>query len=304
MALCLTSAGIPAKTETVATGERTQRVVIGGEEAYAVNYGAGQTYLADFAASKNDGGFDRLLPLIAKYDPTYADPAAGNLNIEGTGVGVIIDEPASGTSNTPGAPNIPDQGVQPFLIIGETDYTDVFTACLNESLYEEPGAAPAVDSEEELALKQLILEATLAWAACAREHGVIDIVDPDPPVADGYMTTPTALLPMNITVGQLTALLQDCPNFDAAVADAREDARAALGGNPSEAELAELWANYPAADPSIGFAAPGFDGRSDPAIEPDPETAAHLTPLWEIITSASMNYWAEQQGTTLGPGVG
>ncbi|MDR2379126.1 MAG: hypothetical protein LBD70_06850, partial [Bifidobacteriaceae bacterium] len=204
------------------------------------------------------------------------------------------DESGSGES---------DPAENPFLVIGETDLTDPFAKCLDQSGYVDPGPDPGIDPDEEIRLKQLSLEATLRWLSCARSNGYPELEDPPPLVADDWATQPMARLPLDMTADQLTALLEACPNFDAALFDAREEAWAALGPDPTTDEIARLDAEYPIDQPLIGFDAPGLDGRYD-GTEPDPAVAEKLAPLLAILNQAANTYWAEKNAATGIAGVG
>lgn len=46
---------------------------------------------------------------------------------------------------------------------------------------------------------------------CARENGFPEPADPAPPVADGRMTTPTAVRPADTAPEELDELLVECP---------------------------------------------------------------------------------------------
>jgi hypothetical protein len=121
------------------------------------------------------------------------------------------------------------------LIVGATDHTETFRACVEESGYTEP--VFQADPAEEIKEKQAILSVTVAWAKCARENGYPDLADPLPAVADQWVTTPTAVLPAETTPEDLAGLLAECP------ADAESEY---YDGGPVSAE--------------IGFDVPGFRG--------------------------------------------
>jgi hypothetical protein len=118
------------------------------------------------------------------------------------------------------------------LEIDGTDHTAVFAACRESSDYETPDYN--VDPSEELAYKNAVIEASNAWAQCARENGFPGLADTDPAVADQYMTTPMVLLPAGSSLDQVQVLLRACP-------------------------LANYTSEYAA--PQLGFDTAGLDGR-------------------------------------------
>jgi hypothetical protein len=280
MAACLTAAGVAATAEPV-DGEGTSLAVqIGGDQMSLANYGGGQAMLSAAKGDAEPIDEAAFFALAAQYDPAYADTPAAPATEDG-------DMPLVSEA-------------EPYLIVGATDHTPDFVKCLEETGYTEPEFVP--DADEELAEKQAALDVTLAWADCAREHGFTQVKDPRPPVADRHMTMPTALLPADLTVPELTALLEDCPNFDPAPFEARDVAEAELGADATEDEISELYATFPIPQPQIGFDVRGFDG--DWSVPPDPETDAKLRPLLDLLARRSMEYWAEKEGRPVGPGVG
>jgi hypothetical protein len=282
MATCLTAAGVPAVVEPIDGAGTPATARIDSGEPFMVRYGDGLAIWSgrDSGEEPSAAEQDAFFALVAEHDPAFLETQP------------LIDEGAG--------PVGVKSSAEPFLIVGLTDHTAALVKCLEATGYTEPDYVR--DPEGELAEKRAVLEVTLAWADCARQHGITEVIDPQPPQADQYTTTPTALLPTDLTAQRLTALLRECPNFDPSQFEARDVAEAELGEEPSQEEIDELYAAFPVAQPQIGFNAPGFDG--DARAEPDPELAAKLNPLFDLLTRPSMEYWAAKEGQELGSGVG
>jgi hypothetical protein len=95
------------------------------------------------------------------------------------------------------------------LLVDGFDWTTQYAACVTESGFVE--AVLETDAEYELAEKDALTRAGLAWAKCARDHGRPEVIDPVPPQADGWETQPIALLPAWITDIELRELIDQCP---------------------------------------------------------------------------------------------
>jgi hypothetical protein len=180
-----------------------------------------------------------------------------------------------------------DDEIRPFLAIGDQDYSDVFSKCLDSSGFQQPQTD--VNPTEELKLKKGIVEATAAWASCARDNGFPQVKDPEPAVADNFETMPIALLPASITEDQLTALVKACPTYNVE-AHQKQDAELAKAGDDFD------YSHFtPVADPNIGFDVPGYDGDylGQPA-DLDKATTDKLDRLQEILNSAETDYLESQ----------
>jgi hypothetical protein len=227
MAACLARAGISATAEPISDpgwgGQKS--LVFAVSEPLAVSFGGDEPRLdAPEADTEEDkvAALERLRPLLRQYAAeSYLDMAVSADPREISPPGLV-----SGPSEGPG---------EPFLIVGDTDRTQALRACIKETGYNEP--VYQNDPASELKEKQAVSEATVTWITCARSHGYQDLADPAPAVADGYMTTPTAVLPADITSQELEVLLGQCP------ADAGAEY---YEGAPVRAE--------------IGFDVPGFRG--------------------------------------------
>jgi mRNA interferase MazF len=258
LASCLQNAGIPAVAVPIEDDPSQVWVQLETSHASESRLPDGD-YLRAFSTEEWDPDFDaeweQLGDLTAKY--------------------TVEDQQRAGGGEMP-----------PYLVIGRTDHTEAFTACLKQSGYSNPLPPPA-DRAEELRGKQGEAQASAAWAQCARDNGFPDTKDPAAPVADNYATQPTAVLPATIAEGDLRQLLEDCPPIDPTAEAAWEEARAAGGyQNPmSEAEWAELTAQTPYPyRPAIGFDYPGFRGDvSEPAGD-DAELVDRLLALIDVKT--------------------
>ncbi|MDR3359091.1 MAG: hypothetical protein LBO20_00215 [Bifidobacteriaceae bacterium] len=169
------------------------------------------------------------------------------------------------------------------LLIGNQDLTDSWVRCSGQTGYSRP--VYAEDPKDELADKQRAADAGAAWASCARRHGYPTAKDPAPPVADGWQTQPTAVLPATITVAELKALLEECPSFDR---EAWREADRALAENPELSD--EEYLAIKGADPAIRFDVPCADGS---AVKCDEATWARLNPLTQVIEQQVNDYLRE-----------
>ncbi|MDR2567609.1 MAG: hypothetical protein LBC97_16460 [Bifidobacteriaceae bacterium] len=168
------------------------------------------------------------------------------------------------------------------LRIGDADHSEVWAACLAATGYTLPG--PPVDKDEELAEKAAIVEATLAWASCARTQG-LTVTDPEPPVADAWATRPAALLDPRISPDELHSALEACPNFDVEAHEADAAAQREADYDPAQGVF----------DPEIKLDAPGWRGEALPQ-QGSPDWTPELAALWDQITSANHAFWDSQGG--------
>ncbi|MDR1189654.1 MAG: hypothetical protein LBK95_19745 [Bifidobacteriaceae bacterium] len=252
---CLTGAGIPVETDP--TGDGQTYVFIVPEGDHLMSGGGGPT-----GVSGEEPAW--MLEMAAKYDPTLANPEAYSAS---------------------GAP-VPD--IEPYLIIGQTDFTEDFRACLETSGYTEPVNYP--DPEAEVAAKQSYLQATLDWIDCARSNGYPNIDDPLPVKADEWQTEPMAVLDADMSQQALRELLAVCPNFDEAAQADQDQAVYALGAGPDEEDLAKAMDEHPYSQPNIGFDLPGLDGDARPGKPTDPPEDHGVYALFEILREARAAY--------------
>jgi hypothetical protein len=154
----------------------------------------------------------------------------------------------------------PTPGSIRWLIIDGVDRTETWTDCATATGYSRPNYFE--DRAIELQRKARIAEAGAEWAACARENGFPNALDPDAPVADNWKTEPSAVLPGAITAEQLRALLAACPAFDVS---ARAEADLALAQNPDLPD-AEYW-RIAGENPSISFDLPCLDRSNEDCVD-------------------------------------
>jgi hypothetical protein len=163
------------------------------------------------------------------------------------------------------------------LYVDGTAYSVAWNECYYSSGYTEPPDGP--DPADELLQKQGVAAATNEWAACARENGV-------PGIADATATEgsewPIALIPPDISAGELRALLQECPNFD----PKRATAAAEAGAGPSEY-------NRLYAQPSVGIDQPPGLFESGKAINAE---ELRLDELFGILKEAEIAWRVETYG--------
>jgi hypothetical protein len=153
----------------------------------------------------------------------------------------------------------------PVLIIGSVDHTDALVRCLAENPYRPVPEADRVQAE--VLEKERRADASRAWARCAREHGLTQTKDPAAPVADGWVSSPAALVAPTVTEAELLDVLEACPS-------------AATGTGSGSGES-------PEAGPFIAIDYPGFrfDGSHVPAEAPE-QDVHRLTDLAAIIDRA------------------
>jgi hypothetical protein len=104
------------------------------------------------------------------------------------------------------------EGTLPGLFVDGQDHTETWTRCLDTSGYVDPWFTP-LDPAAELQTKRRHADATNAWIACAREHGMPELEDVTP-VVDGGATYPRVEIPLTTTPDALRALVEACPHFD------------------------------------------------------------------------------------------
>jgi hypothetical protein len=158
----------------------------------------------------------------------------------------------------------------PVLLIGDGDYTSVWRECLESSGYVAPPMEK--DPKAELEAKAAMAGVARTWAECARSNGFPTTRDPLAPVADDFMTVPTALLPASITPPELEALFEVCdpgPSGAERVVDETDDAVTTV----------------PIPAPAIGIDVPGFDGL-DSERDEQSKDFERLVELEELIYQA------------------
>ncbi|MDR2379640.1 MAG: hypothetical protein LBE08_00430 [Bifidobacteriaceae bacterium] len=272
---CLTKAGVPVTLEDQGDGQKA--VWFDTEEPTAEAWGDGSTGWSGGAGDQTEAAiaatYKRLADLVEPHSPSDAAMIR-----ESAG------EMGGGAAFAAGGGEVTAEPV--YLIIGETDYTEAFARCLDESGYTQP--VYHVDPAQELRDKQLVAQASTEWAECAREHGFPDLKDPDPPVADEYVTYPSIILPNDITEEALRALLEACPNFDEEKMRAYDAAVAAMPEDASEDDWYKLSEQYNVTSPSIEFDWEALSAYSSETI--DPATQAEL----ERMNRLSEIIWEKQ----------
>jgi hypothetical protein len=286
MAECLTKAGIPAKTQSWDDAKGQKQLELETDEPYTMSLadGGGITSAgndpnitdADWEATS-----DRLEELAAKHQPPQAELDSYWAAWE------------EAEKNGEDPESIPSPKYQSYLIIGETDHTEAFSKCLKDSGYTEP--VWENDPAEELKQKERTLEATNEWIKCARDNGYPNLEDPAPAKADDWETSPMAILPGDITEGDLRTLLGNCPNFDRATAEKMIDELIKLGPDASEEEQMELAEKYGDwVSPEIGFDLPGANGQPYSFESGDEGESEAEDPAYTKGQTLSAILWEEQ----------
>jgi hypothetical protein len=105
------------------------------------------------------------------------------------------------------------------LEIDGVDQSEVFGECYESSNYRPP-IAPA-DAELDAEVRQMAVDITNAWIACAREQGFLELKDVGP--NDPDEAWPTAELPVDMAPDALRKLLEECPLLTEEVAKRQTD---------------------------------------------------------------------------------
>ncbi|MDR1441104.1 MAG: hypothetical protein LBJ02_01715 [Bifidobacteriaceae bacterium] len=284
MAKCLQKDGIEVSTYEVGTDEA--ELSFDGDDAYIVHVKGGgwQSGYGEAATdAESEEVMGRLNKLASKYDPSLAELE----NSEG-GPAAVVEETGEFVDDVPS-----------YLIIEDRDHTEAFTKCLEQTGYTE--AEWQIDPAQEIAIKQLMVDPTIKWIKCARQNGYPNMKDPAPLVADQMATSPTAVLPGDITEDALRALLVACPNFDEQAHEAADkEMTDAEDSNMGFAEMIkiqeEIVKKYPGSiDPNIGFDVPGWDGTLDGMDYGDEDNNdaewERMLSLQEIVNAPSNAYY-------------
>jgi hypothetical protein len=241
-------------------------------DSYVIGFGGGQAEL-DLSElvttdAEDEAVTAQLLGLAMEYDPYYA-----SLNLNA---------------------GIPDSDAKmedgrPFLIIGSTDYTASFAACMEQTGFTPPEQYIDPDPRDETKAKQVMFDAVNQWLECARANGLPDLAEPMPAVADGWMTRPIAVLPYDIAEEQLRDLLEVCPAADPQQAQQAFEDWAVNGGTAEEYQTIVFLAETGV---QIGFDYPGWNGKASESsgYEIDPAIEEHLRRLDDIIGEAKDGY--------------
>jgi hypothetical protein len=277
LASCLRAAGLPAEAQDYdPLGQK--EIFFTVDEPFVFDLGNGRMQISR-GAKGDQAALRRLVEAASQYGGQPGGSFNLNLGDTDTVVEIRPGAAASGAGEFPA-----------YLIIGETDHSAVFAACLTESGYTQP--IVQFDPTEELAEKQAQAEAAIKWAACAREHGYSAVQDPPPPQADNWATHAAAVLPANISAPELRQLLEQCPNFDAAAQAVYDQAARQFGPDATAEDWVEL--EYPV-QPQIAFDSPlgtALAVGDPPPAGAGPAEVAHLEELIAILAEAYNAYFA------------
>ena len=179
------------------------------------------------------------------------------------------------------------------LYIGETDYSDALLQCVEQTGYTSPAEEPIATDDLEWYRAQAKVGAE--WARCARENGFPSVSDPEPPtVGNSDAFQAYVSLPETITLEELRALLEACPNFDREAHEAYE--KAIEDPNVDWESL-----DYPIS-PLIDIAAPddlAWENPNDPAVQ-------QYQALLDLLAEAEAAHYGEEgaEGATVATLVG
>jgi hypothetical protein len=175
------------------------------------------------------------------------------------------------------------------LVVDGVDFSADYERCVESSGYEPPDAG--IDVRVELVAKHTLATVTNDWIACARDNGYPEWPDVEAGKADGWMTSPTAYIPLSLSIDSLRELLADCPNFDWDIAEQIED------GDVSEDPLFLT-------QPSIGIEdLPARAGNLEEAdAEAIREQEEHYQALWDVLMEAEREFYAGRAADEPSPG--
>ncbi|MDR1798300.1 MAG: hypothetical protein LBR19_00205 [Bifidobacteriaceae bacterium] len=215
---------------------------------------------------------------------------AGETPTEGDGDGVATPAPEPDEVIGEEIIDDPMANLPPLLIVGSEDMSSIWIACQEESGYTYPQWQ--YDPQDELRSKQAQADAGADWAACARENGLPEVKDPDPPVADEYQTYPSVKIPATIAYELLEAVIDACPVFDIEAQRAWDEAYEAAYLEIGDDQAAwEDWFEknpYPEQPPvELEYPENGFDS---------PEEWEELDKLQQLLYRDQEAYWNEQAG--------
>lgn len=174
----------------------------------------------------------------------------------------------------------------PLLEVDGVDYSDLWAGCLASTGYDPD--APWTDFDVEALVTEVnraTVEASNAWAKCARENGFPTVIDAVMPTDNTSFSTVAALLPASITEEELRQLLAVCPNFDPAIEEKNE----ALSEDPDAYVPGQTLPEGFTYQPSIGFDYPDFDCEDSRTENPTGEVA-RLLELCDILDEPLMEY--------------
>jgi hypothetical protein len=289
MVRCLNDAGIPAKEEPWEDEEGQIAMAFDNAVPHAYNLGTGHSINVgdgDMSEEQFERNYDALIKLAAKYDPSL------NWEYSEDGEHQIIDgKEVSWEEAERLRQEIQKENF--YLIVDQTDHTEAFVECLDQTGYTEPTSGDFSAEAIELPSKQMMFASAERWIKCARQNGYPNLADPTPAKADNYQTFPEAILPGDMLPAELRTLLAACPNFDPEQYKALEAAFTEVGEHGSVDDMMDLMEQFPGAvPPQISFDIPGIDmfGFSEDA-DVSPAERARVEELLEILGEAEREYY-------------
>jgi hypothetical protein len=172
-------------------------------------------------------------------------------------------------------------GLFTLLVIDGADMTETLATCVESGEYTSPEVV--LDPGQELRDKQATVAATNDWIACARANGLPDIEDVPAPKADGWQTIPTALLPPDMTLDEITDLGRKCPPLNVEAHTRQLEEQGSPDYDPAKAPSIT--------EPSIGFDARGWRGDLSEGGGDDTEMEDRLAALLDALDAVSAEFW-------------
>ena len=182
-----------------------------------------------------------------------------------------------------------DESVVPGLMIDGEDYSTVFSQCLERSGYDDHQAWGSTHMDTTAIENQVLANNT--WAGCARDDGWPMIKDSVLPTNPDWNDWPMVLIPLTISVEELSTLLDACPSFDPAKQDYIND----WWNTQSTGHLPPDFIP----DPVLDFYTPSTENNPDTTPNAEEQAgAANLPALYEVLNEKSSEYWERKIGST------
>ncbi|MDR0432438.1 MAG: hypothetical protein LBH48_03890 [Bifidobacteriaceae bacterium] len=200
----------------------TALVGCGSDEEGVASLAGGGVDLAEVAKAQYSGAQDLVDCLLDFGLPAWLEPVSdGRAQLrwrEDTGQWLAVRDAAGATTlgNIPESVKdgfLADSSGELALLVDGKDRTADYGICLDRSGYVEPSETLAYSQEVQLE-RMGTLEATNAWAQCARVNGYPGLRGVPAKVVADIDAAIEVVLPKSMNVEALRALLLECPTFD------------------------------------------------------------------------------------------